>query len=204
MNEIERRFLDTGKIELRKASADRATQTVRGYAAKFNTLSVPMFGFREQIAPGAFDGVLADDVRALFNHDPNFVLGRTLSGTCRISVDDTGLQYEIDLPDTNCARDLREAITRGDVSQSSFAFSVAPNGDTWDENEDGVIVRTITKFGRLYDVSPVTYPAYPDATVGMRSLEQWKSTREAQSSRANADEIKRRAASRARHLALHR
>jgi HK97 family phage prohead protease len=177
MNDIERRIQSAGRVELRKAEGEAKAVTLRGYAAKFNTLSEPMYGFREQIAPGAFADCLEDDVRALFNHDANHVLGRTTSGTLRVSQDDTGLYYEVDLPDTQAARDLVVSVERGDVTQSSFAFRVAPNGDTWDENEDGIVIRTITKMCRLYDVSPVTYPAYPDATVGMRGLEAYKAGR---------------------------
>src|SRR5690606_29136668 len=109
---------------------------ISGHAAVFDTLSEPMWGFREKIAPGAFDDVLEDDVRALFNHDPNFILGRTRSGTLKIAVDMRGLQYEIDPPDTQPARDLIVSMERGDVSQSSFAFIVAE--DDWDEDESGV------------------------------------------------------------------
>jgi hypothetical protein len=153
---------------------------VRGYAAKFNTLSENLGGFREQIAPGAFDGVLQDDVRCFFNHDENLILGRTTAGTLRITADAIGLMYEADLPDTQAARDLAISMERGDITQSSFAFRLAANGDSWDENEDGVIIRTITQFGRLYDVSPVSIPAYPDATSGMRSLDAWKNAKNSQ------------------------
>lgn len=185
MSDIERRIFESGHIEIRKGNATTATG-VRGYAAKYNMMSEPMYGFREQIAPGAFDGVLEDDVRCFFNHDSNLILGRTTSGTLRISADATGLMYEADLPDTQAARDLAISMERGDITQSSFAFRIAPNGDTWDENEDGVIIRTITQFGRLYDVSPVAIPAYPDATAGVRSLEAWKSARNGQNEAENA------------------
>lgn len=197
MSDHERRILSGSPIEIRRAADDQSGPgIVRGYAAKFEVLSEPMWGFREQIARGAFDGILEDDVRALFNHDPNHVLGRN-GKTLRLSIDDTGLHYEVDLPDTQAARDLTVSIGRGDVSQSSFCFRVAPNGDTWDENEDGVIIRTITRIGRLYDVSPVTYPAYPDATAGMRSLEAWKAGRNVAGGRARA---LRQSASRRRTL----
>lgn len=202
MTDFERRFFESGKIEIRKADGgDKPSPiTLRGYAAKFDVMSENLGGFREQIAPGAFADVLKDDVRALFNHDANQVLGRTTAGTLRIAQDSTGLYYEVDLPDTQAARDLVISIERGDVSQSSFAFRVAPNGDSWDENEDGVIVRTITRFARLYDVSPVTYPAYPDATVGMRSLEAWKASRAAAGHAIQ--KAKRAAESRRRFLAI--
>lgn len=195
--EIERRIYVADGMELRAATEDKPPMMM-GYAAKFDMMSEPMFGFREQIAPGAFDGVLEDDVRALFNHDPNHVLGRTASGTLRLSVDQTGLKYEVDLPDTQSSRDLQESMKRGDVSQSSFAFRVAPNGDTWDENDDGVLIRTITKFGKLYDVSPVTYPAYTDTEAGMRCLRAGKDAHQA--GKQNAVAIK--TAERARYLRL--
>lgn len=167
----------SGGLEVRANDQNRAT--IRGYAAKFDVMSENLGGFREKLSPGAFGDVLGNDVRALINHDPNLILGRTTSGTARIGEDSTGLWYEVDLPDTQPARDLAESIRRGDVSQSSFAFSVASGGDSWDEDtETGAVIRTVSKVGRLYDVSPVTYPAYPDATIGMRSLEQHRKSEE--------------------------
>lgn len=158
--------------ELRAKDSDKADTvgTLEGYAAVFNSRSEDLGGFFEEIAPGAFDGVLDDDVRALIDHDSGRVLGRSSAGTLRLSTDDVGLRYEVDLPDTQEARDLLTLIKRGDVRESSFGFSVASRGDEWDENEDGQIIRTIRKVGRLYDVSPVAFPAYPAATVAMRSL----------------------------------
>lgn len=187
------RYLAGAGVEVR--AADGKATGIRGYAAKFDVLSENLGGFREQIKPGAFADVLEDDVRALLNHDPNFVLGRTLSGTARIGQDDTGLWYEVDMPDTQTARDLMELIRRGDVSQSSFAFRVAPDGDSWDEDaETGAVIRSITKFGRLYDVSPVTYPAYPDATVGTRALEQFRDRKTEEQRKHDAAEAARRVA----------
>ena len=194
---------EVGRFEIRRAPMEPADgqmpsgeveppsiATLSGYAAKFNTRSEMMFGFVEQVAPGAFDSALDGDTRALFNHDPNLLLGRTTSGTCRISVDGIGLRYEVDLPDTQYAEDLAKSVERGDVTQSSFAFHAIE--DVWEENPDGSWTRTILKVDRLYDVSPVTYPAYPDATVGMRSA----MVAEARSSKAArlTDEQKARAA----------
>lgn len=166
---------ELGRMEVRRQPATRAADgsgagggvTLVGYAAKFNVLSEMMWDFQETIAHGAFDDVLGDDVRALFNHDPNHILGRTVSGTLRISLDTVGLYYEVDLPDTDMAATVAAAVERGDVTQSSFAFVVQEA--QWTERDDGTWLRTITKLKRLYDVSPVTYPGYPDATVGMRS-----------------------------------
>lgn len=149
--------------------------SISGYAAVFNQETVigGIFGFREQIAPGAFDQAIeADDVRALFNHDPNMLLGRTASGTLKLSVDRRGLKYDVDLPDTAVARDVRTLIKRGDVTGSSFGFTV--DEDDWDESEmkkGKLPLRTILK-ASLWDVSPVTYPAYPQTSVSARSKAQ--------------------------------
>tara|TARA_R110001583_G_scaffold135046_4_gene286816 strand:- start:1938 stop:2537 length:600 start_codon:yes stop_codon:yes gene_type:complete len=167
----ERVFSSSLKIEQR-AEGDNKVPMIVGYAAVFDSLSENLGGFREQIAVGAFDAVLADDVRCAFNHDPSMILGRTTSGTLRISVDGTGLRYECDPPDTQVARDLMISLERKDVDQSSFRFMV--DEDSWDEDDDGRVVRTIKKFKRLIDVSPVTYPAYPDTSVAQRSLGQWR------------------------------
>jgi HK97 family phage prohead protease len=158
-----RRFMP-GNVELRKVG-DK--QMGRGYAAKFNTLSEDFGGFKERIAPGFFDEVLADDVRALFNHDPNLILGRSTKKTLRIGVDETGLWYEYDDPATTYSLDLLKSLERGDVDQSSFAFSIKE--DRWDKM-DNIWVRTLLKASKLYDVSPVTYPAYPDTSASKRSL----------------------------------
>ena len=160
-----------GTIELRD---DDGEQQISGYAAVFNQLSENLGGFREQIAPGAFDQVMGDDVRALFNHEPHLILGRTTADTLQLSLDDTGLRYRIDPPDTQYARDLIKSIERKDVTQSSFAFRV--EDDSWDEDDDGRLIRTIRQFRRLYDISPVTYPAYPDTSVAARSCDAYRHT----------------------------
>ena len=166
--EIERRSfaVDSLKIETR----DDEKQIIRGHAAVFNQLSEDLGGFREQVAPGAFtEAIERDDVRALFNHDANFVLGRTLSKTLRLSEDARGLAIEIDPPDTQAARDLLVSISRGDVSQMSFGFTIRPGGQDWAKDDEGRTIRTLKKV-RLFDVSPVTYPAYPQTDVALREL----------------------------------
>ncbi|WP_257282119.1 HK97 family phage prohead protease [Endozoicomonas sp. ISHI1] len=173
MSDIEKR---TFACELRAGDQGEECRKISGYGAVFNTRSENLGGFREVIMPGAFDDVLQDDVRALFNHDPNYVLGRTSSGTLSLRTDETGLGYDIEIPDNQTIRDLVIApMQRGDISQSSFAFIAGD--DDWDEDEDGVIVRTIHRMKRLIDVSPVTYPAYTDATAATRSLQQWQEAR---------------------------
>jgi len=149
------------KREFRMEHAEYEGQTIRGYAAVYNSDSEWMGGFYEQIAPGAFDGVMENDVRAYFNHDENLLLGRVSSGTLRIGSDSRGLYYEVDLPNTSYANDLVELMKRGDVNQSSFAFLI--ERDRWEER-DGKTYRIIEKVSRLLDVSPVSQPAYPDAT----------------------------------------
>lgn len=141
---------------------------IRGYAAVFNQESELLGGFRETIAPGAFKKTLKEaDVRALFNHDPNFVLGRTSAGTLALREDKNGLYMEIDAPDTQQGRDVMTLIERGDVDQASFAFRVVK--DTWTNEEGQTPTRTLDEV-QLFDVSPVTYPAYTQTSVAVRSM----------------------------------
>lgn len=172
--DIERRAFVVEGLELR--ASDGGGQRLVGHAAVFNQLSDDLGGFREQVAPGAFADAIAnkDDVRALFNHDPNFVLGRTASKTLVLAEDARGLLIDILLPDTPTVNDLVIApIKRSDVSQMSFAFGVRPGGQDWAKNEDGVNIRTLKRL-RLFDVSPVTFPAYPQTDVAVRSLQAWR------------------------------
>jgi HK97 family phage prohead protease len=172
---IERR-ITPGLVEFRAAEGAGKSPRIAGYAAKFNVRSENMgYGsvkFFEVIEPGAFADVLNDDVRCLFNHDANLILGRTLSKTCRIAQDATGLTYECDADEEQSyTRDLLRSLQRKDVTQSSFAFAIARDGQRWVEEGD-TITRYIKKVTRLYDVSPVTYPAYPDATSEARSIHE--------------------------------
>jgi len=169
----ERRFFET---ELRIEKRKDESPVIIGHGAVFNSLSENLGGFREKIEPGAFDEVIENDVRALINHDSNLILARTKSGTLKLSTDSKGLGFEIDPPDTTYARDLLISLGRGDISQSSFSFSVKK--DTWGEDENGDIVRTINKVARLFDVSPVTFPAYPDADVAKRSFDDYIKSKE--------------------------
>lgn len=166
----ERRFCSSG-IE-KRSGTEAGALIFRGYAAKFNTLSEDFGGWKERIAPGFFDNVLASDVRILKNHDPHYVLGRTLAGTAKIGVDEVGLWYEYTDPDTTYSRDLAISIGRGDITQSSFAFSLADGGDKWDKQKDGSYLRTLLSASELYDGSPVTYPAYKDTSVAGRCFKK--------------------------------
>lgn len=201
-NEREERRAVAGTVEFREADEK---SSIGGYAAVFNQETViggGLWGFREKIAPSAFDSAIeTDDVRALFNHDPNYVLGRTVSGTLRLAADKKGLRYDVDLPDTAAGRDVRELVRRGDVSGSSFGFIV--EDDDWDESEvkkGKLPLRTIRK-ASLFDVSPVTYPAYPQTSVSARSkaqaITETADEARAQLEAAKTPDIKAREAARA-------
>lgn len=171
-NALERRHftLDALHVEKREDGKRR----IVGHAAVFNQLSEDLGGFREQIAPGAFaEAIEKDDVRALYNHNPDHILGRTVAGTLKLAEDARGLAIEIDPPDTQIARDLLVSIERGDISQMSFGFSIRPNGQDWAKDDDGRVIRTLKRV-RLFDVSPVTYPAYPQTDVALRELRGWE------------------------------
>lgn len=155
-----------------RAEGGESAPVFEGYAARFMSLSEDLGGFREQIAPGAFGEM--GDVRALFNHDPNYVLGRTAAGTLSLKTDEEGLSFHIDGPDTAWARDLRESVNRGDISQCSFAFETIE--DKWERMGDGSEIRTLLKV-RLYDISIVTYPAYEATSVAARSAGRAKDDR---------------------------
>lgn len=157
--------------EFREAEGDKPPMLV-GYAARFNEWSEDLGWFRERIKPGAFKkALMSSDIRALYNHDSNQLpLGRTPK-TLRVEEDSKGLKVEIDLPDTQPARDLQTSIRRGDITQMSFGFTVAENGDEWLE-KDGEIKRTITEIKELFDVSPVVFPAYPSTRISVRTSEK--------------------------------
>lgn len=147
--------------------------TLEGYAAVYNAESVDLGGFTEIIEPGFFENVLDDDVRSLWNHNPDMVLGRTRAGTLSLSDDGEGLRISNQLPDNSWGRDALVSIQRGDVDQMSFGFTVRKGGDEW-HTAEGRTTRTLKRGGcaALYDVSPVTYPAYPQTSVQARARAQ--------------------------------
>lgn len=169
--EIERRFVPAKGM---RTASDANVRKLVGHASVFNSASEDLGGFTEIIAPGAFkDAIPRSDIRSLFNHDPNYVLGRMKAGTLSVSEDNVGLYTETTPPDCQWARDLMVSIDRGDIDQMSFAFRVAKGGDEW-VLTDETVTRTISKFEELMDVSPVTYPAYTDTSVAVRSRDSWK------------------------------
>ena len=194
-NNTERRaFL--GSIEARMQEGQELPVEVRGVAAVINQATD--LGFAEEIiSEGAFSEVLEDDVRVLGNHDPNQVLGRTASGTAKVFLTESGeLGYSF-TPDYENPTHVCwvRSIMRGDITQSSFAFTVPKGGSEWRSSEKYGVngMRVIKKIERLYDVSPVTYPAYEGTAVSARDLQAAKDERElidSEKSEASSDIIK--------------
>jgi HK97 family phage prohead protease len=154
--------------ELRTVQREGQTY-LTGYAANYGVLSEDLGGWRERIQPGFFARALRDqhDVRHLQNHNPDLVLGRTKAGTTTLREDAQGLAFETRLGKRSYEVDLAESVERGDVDEMSFGFVVAKGGERW-VKENGVEVRELLD-GELFDVSTVTYPAYPGTTAGLDS-----------------------------------
>ena len=171
-----------GTSELRAESGEGGGVLI-GHAAVFDTLSLEMWGMREKVAPGAIEETLGkDDIRALWNHDSGKVLGRMQAGTLELAEDGRGLAVRIDVPDTTVGRDAVTSIERGDVSQMSFGFRVLEDSWGTDDDDSNMLIRTVEKV-QLFEVSPVTFPAYPDTDIdardfegALRSLERAKDT----------------------------
>jgi hypothetical protein len=168
MTDTERRFTP-GQVEVRSADAEK--RTIGGYAAKFGRPSQNLGGFVEFIAPSAFNRARGNDwpdVQARYNHDDNMLLGTTNARTLRLSVDETGLVYEVDVP--RARGDVYELVQRGDVSKSSFAFRViGEGGEEWGLTDQNFPKRTLLSLD-LVDVAPVNAPAYLDTSTAIRSL----------------------------------
>ena len=168
MDGYEERIANT-KFEV-KAEGEDEKRKIIGHATLFDDPAPENWGFIEKIAPGAFtDALLTSDVRALKNHNPDWVLGRKKSGTLKLEEDKKGLLYEIDPPGTTYADDLIISMDRGDIDQSSFQFKVEI--EEWDESGD-IPVRTIIKVSELRDVSVVTFPWYPNTDADVRSKKE--------------------------------
>lgn len=156
------------KLEVRAAAADTGARTVSGYAAIFNSEADIGGYWREKIAPGAFARSLrSSDVIALHSHDTGRVVGRLKAGTLTLREDEKGLAFDNELPDTTDGRDLSVQIDRGDIGGMSFGF-VATKQE-WDESVDPPL-RTILEV-ELFEITYTAFPAYPDTSIGLRSLE---------------------------------
>jgi len=145
------------------------SRTIVGTATVFNS-AYDMGWYDEEMTSDVFASADMNDVVALFNHDANMVLARTKSGTLKLNLTGNALEYSFEAPNTTLGNDLLEMVKRGDVYQSSFAFSVEK--EDWQENMGGKPKRIIRSIKKVYDVSPVTYPANPDTMVAKRSYEE--------------------------------
>lgn len=153
------------EIELR---SDEDKKTLHGYAAKFDSLSVPLFGFREKIRKGAFtESIKKNNIRALWNHNTDMVLGSTKTGTLQLEEDQKGLRFELELPDTQAGRDAAVSVSRGDVDGMSFSFEALRQ--EWDEKDDKNVIRTLIEVD-VKEISPTAFPAYPKTKVMARSV----------------------------------
>lgn len=165
----ERRYIHDSEV---RAVGDSG-RTIRGYAARFGSV-YDMGWYTEELHRDALKNADMSDVRGLFNHDSNLILGRTKAGTVRVGVDSIGIWYEIDLPGTTAGNDVLENIRVGNVDQSSWGFMLRrtkdSNGDQW-ERRNGRDHRILMDVETLFDVSPVTFPANPDTSVAKRSLD---------------------------------
>ena len=170
-NQIERRTITLKELRVVEELPTSNTEPViEGYASVFDSWSEELggeFPFRERVVKGAFEeSIQRDDIRALFNHDPNYVLGRNTSNTLTLEEDEKGLRVRITPPQTQWAKDLLVSIKRGDITQMSFGFTVIL--DRW-SYEDNIDIRELLKV-KLYDVSPVTFPAYSQTECGIRTI----------------------------------
>lgn len=174
--------------ELRIRNEESGKRMIEGHAAVFDSWSETlggMFPFKEIVRQGAFaESIQKDDIRALFNHDPNYVLGRNKAGTLELLEDDVGLRVRILPPDTSWARDLQTSIDRGDISQMSIGFVVEE--DEW-STANGIDTRELKRV-QLFDVSPVTYPAYTATDVGVRAMQEYEGYKAECRSKAQAEQ----------------
>jgi HK97 family phage prohead protease len=171
----EMRTLNITNLKTRSATENEPPK-ITGYAAVFNSKTSIGDYFEEIIEPGAFSRTLSEngDIRALFNHNWDHVLGRTKSGTLYLEEDERGLKFEIELPNTSVGRDLAESMSRGDINQCSFGFWIDNGKETWDYSVEPAL-RTIHEV-ELYEISVVSIPAYDDTEASLvRSKEIDKS-----------------------------
>lgn len=178
MDNREIRNLNDDIAEVRSVGSSR---NIEGYGIVFNKLSNLIDGrFYEMILPEAVEGIIEkSDVLVLMNHDINRgVLARSAygKGSLRLSVDSKGVKYAFEAPTFDLGNELVEGIRRGDIKESSFSFKVARGGERMERRSDGSIIRTITKFDALYDMSPCYRGAYQDTTVALRNLDEFSNT----------------------------
>lgn len=165
---LTRSYFELTDVETR--ATDDGKKVISGYAARFDSLSVPMWGFREKIRYGAFrESLKRNDVKALWNHNSDKVLGSTKAKTLTLAEDEKGLRFEIYPPDTTDGNNAYESIRRGDVSGVSFGFKVEKQ--EWDESDENNVIRTLVQVD-LREISPTPFPAYQDTSASVRSVTQ--------------------------------
>nr|WGD88034.1 HK97 family phage prohead protease [Bacillus subtilis] len=173
--EVEIRTSQEGTLKAH--SDDDGPKVISGYALKFGTRGHNLGGFIEMIDKRALDQTDMSDVRALIDHDPSKILGRTSAGTLKLEVDDIGLRFDVTLPNTQYASDLYENLRVGNISNCSFGFMLGKDGDSFTrDQETGLPLRSLRNISKLTDVSVVTYPAYEDTdvTIAKRNLQQYE------------------------------
>jgi hypothetical protein len=187
-NEIERRYLPTAEYPdaITVQKRDGEPPVLAGISPPWDSLSVDLGGFREKFAPTAFDGLVDRkpndprgkiDVPFLLDHQSHLITGRTSNGRLTITKEARGLGYVHTPIQTTTGRDLVMLVEDRTITGASFAFTAAPDGEAWTEDEKGNVIRTVYRASGLYDISAVTFPAYPQSSVGMRSLPLWRHAR---------------------------
>ncbi len=197
MSKPERRHVEFDNLEVREADDSEGPGAIEGHAAVFNEWTNIAGLFEERIAPGAFEeSIESDDIRALFNHNPDNVLGRNKSGTLELSEDDTGLWMRVDLPDNSLGWDLRESVKRGDITGQSFTFWAEE--EQWERQDDGLDKRTLLKVS-TDDLGPVTYPAYEgtDVSASRARYQEWRDTEGSEQGETDEGEQKGQSVARA-------
>lgn len=189
-DELEQRAFGLSNVEIR--AAEDGVQRLSGYFIEWEKLSNPILGlFQEKFQRGAFQNLNGGDIKALWQHDPSKVLGRTTNGTLQISEDERGAKFEIE-PAANISwhQDAMRSIQRGDVSEMSFMFRAS--ADSWDDSNPDMAIRTVTQ-ANLFEISPVTFPAYPQTSVSTRSAQEiFKSYTEQRSNEHKPEENNRK------------
>lgn len=197
-NKPEQRFVDIlANVEAR-AEGESSARVIAGYGAIFNSWSNPIWWFKEQVAPGAFEGADFSRCIACFNHDEHTIMARYSAGTLKLSVDEKGLYFEFEVPNTTVGNDLYENIRLGNISQCSFKFIVEEDSWKYAEDDSQLDERTILKISHVLDVSPVVYPAYEETSLEARSFDELAQKKQEFLNHKNENNIKAECESRDR------
>lgn len=194
----ESRYVDILASVQTRADGEQDSRTIEGYAATYDSWSNPIWWFKERIERGAFDGADMSRCIACFNHDATQIVARYSAGTLELNVDEKGLHFKFEAPNTTAGNDLYENIRLGNISQCSFKFTVKEDSWKYSEDVDELDERTILKFGEILDVSPVVYPAYESTSVQARSFEDFEQRKKDFLSEKNNNKIKAECESRDR------